>query len=407
MQKTKILFYDTEINSLNGLRRGLRSKRDQWQLFFASSPEEVGRILEQEKPLIFVADISDRLNRGIHLLKEAEQKVPGLIRIGISSETEDKKIFKNIQPTHQLLAKPFEIESLIRMLEGAISLQGKLDNSKLKEIIDKIEKLPGIPKAYYEIMDALNDEHHSLRDIGKVIEQDINTTGQLLKIVNSAYFGLFRNVTSVPHAVNLLGLNLVRNLVLGLSIFKGNQYGKPLDAAIEAIWKHSLLVAAFSRTMAQSDPDFADKHEFLFSAGILHDVGKLILLIAYRESYLTLLQKAKEQGIYSWELERREYGFDHTDAGGYLLGLWGLPDELVQVVIESHQFLAAHDKGKLPIAAILQCADALGQERKSDKSISFKDMLRPELLNMLEREGKLELWQTAAVDFINKGKSDE
>jgi len=362
-QKTHILFYDPEENILAGLKRALHTLRRQWHMDFISHMEQAEHILLQQKPDVLVTDVSRSHKHGLLLLQKAKQSVPATIRIGISAETDDTTAIQALRPTHRFLAKPFEMEELKNIILRALFLRDKIHNPLVKNFVGRMEKLPSPPHLLQQINEALNQEDVSLKKIAALIENDINITSQLLKIVNSAYFGLFREVTSVQQSVSLLGLELIKNLILGISLFKGFDCAPGVRPLVEQVWQHSLTVARIMQQIVRMEHSDTNLESTAFGLGILHDAGKLIFAQILKEDYVQLFEQARRNNRPLWQMEKEQYGLTHADAGAYLFGLWGLPDILVDAVAESHD-CETTESGSPYLARILRTADAvlLGRE---------------------------------------------
>jgi len=397
-KKIKVLFFDGEALSLEGLRRGLHVMRKEWTMIFTSQFDQAEQLVAALKIDVIVADISGRAAPGIKLLEQAKKNLPGVIRIGLSAETNENDLAKTIRFTHRFLAKPFAIDDLKNIIERSIILRNRLNNPALETIVARVEKLPSVPRVYRELTQIMSGDDFSINQIAQIIEKDINMTSQILKIVNSAYFGLFKNITSVQRAVNLLGVNLIKNLILGLNIFKGLEYPQKFRPLIERIWPHSLKVAAILQHIVNAEK-IGNLCESAFSLGILHDVGKIIFLLAFGDKYYRLTEKATKENIAVYLLEKEQYGMNHGEVGAYLLGLWGLPEMLVQAVAESHDRLADYNEKHFELFA-LQVADLLEHTHGQPGLSDWDERFLPEALQGLEDRGKSTLWKKIARQVL-------
>lgn len=390
---THILFFDPDENVLRGLKRALYSMRQQWQMEFLPNIEQAEQSLVEHAPDVVVADVSRSTKSGLLLLKKAQQSVPGAIRIGISAETDETTAVQAFNPTHRFLAKPFDITDLKAVILQALSLRSRIVNPRVTNFVSQMDKLPTVPSLLEQINQTLQRENVSLKEIALLVENDINITTQILKIVNSAYFGLFKNISSVQQAVSLLGLDLIKGLILGIDVFKGFTCPAAANPLIERIWQHSLTVARILQRIVVQERRDAHLASTAFSLGILHDVGKLIFLTVLKEEYIELSADASQSGRPMWQIEKERYGLTHADAGAYLLGLWGLPEVLVSAVAESHEYESTTN-GSEYLAKILRTADAIELGRE----ISLPD--DPEEARRMQR------WIETAENLI-KEKSHE
>ena len=201
--------------------------------------------------------------------------------------------------------------------------------------LDKLEDLPAIPNTLVMVLDTLNDPDTSIRALEKILENDPMLATKLLHTANSPYYGLADKVSSISRAVFVLGLNEIRNLVVGLSItgvFSGDLGFEEFDS--RGIWLHSLAVARASRYLgghvAGIDP------EEMFTAGLIHDIGRFLLAIYFKEELRGILALRRSMGISLSDAEGR-YGLTHGELGAYLAQKWGLSDMLKAIIRDHHR----------------------------------------------------------------------
>ena len=194
------------------------------------------------------------------------------------------------------------------------------------------KNLPTIPIVLAKILQLVDAENSSGRDLIAVIEHDQALTGKMLRLANSAFFGQSRKVATIPRAVVLLGFSTVRNLALGVKVWDALGSGIA-KTRLEELWAHAVAVAAAGRSLATriggGDPDEA------FTAGLLHDVGRLVLAMRFRDDYWKAVGGAHEGD----DLETRErelVGVDHAEVGAWILEAWSLPPGIIEAVRAHH-----------------------------------------------------------------------
>jgi len=212
------------------------------------------------------------------------------------------------------------------------------------------KNLPTLPTVLARILHLAESESASGRELIALIEHDQALTGKMLRLANSAFFGQSRRVSTIPRAVALLGLSTVRNLALGVKVWDTLGTGMA-QSRPEELWAHALAVGVAAKTLAArlraGDPDEA------FTAGVLHDVGRLVLAMRFREEYWRVVGDAGEAGA----IERKEaagLGVDHAEVGGWILEAWSLPPTIVEAVRAHH---AADARPGVP--GLLAVADRL------------------------------------------------
>jgi putative nucleotidyltransferase with HDIG domain len=216
-----------------------------------------------------------------------------------------------------------------------------------------------MPTIAARVMQIVNDPHSSAEDVAKFISRDVALTSKVLRLANSAFYGIPRTISSVNSAIVILGFNTIRSLVLSASVLKVFP-SKPGLAAFDrkAFWKHSFMVGIASRMVAQlyRRKKLVDM-ETAFSAGLLHDIGKVILEQYSNEDYLPVLKAARERGIPLVQAEKEMLGLTHADVSGMLVDKWQMPNELRGPIANHHA--PGADKASQEMAGIIHYANHL------------------------------------------------
>jgi len=328
---TRVLFVDDEQRILDGLRRQLRGLRDEWEMEFRTSGADA-LIAMSESPFdVVVSDMKMPGMDGATLLTRVSQEHPETIRIVLSGHSDREAILKSVGPAHQYLAKPCEPEVLRATISRACTLRRILQDEGLKALVSKIDALPSLPSLYEEITTALQDDGASLAEVGKLIKQDIGMSAQILKVVNSAFFGIKREVSDIQTAISYLGLDTIQALVLSGGVFRQFE-GQELELfSLEGLWSHSQKTAHMARALAKAEGMEKPQMDQVFVSAMMHDVGKLVLVAGVPDLYREVLARCSE-GVRTSVAEREVLGANHGEVGGYLMGLWGLPDSVVEGV---------------------------------------------------------------------------
>jgi putative nucleotidyltransferase with HDIG domain len=195
------------------------------------------------------------------------------------------------------------------------------------------KNLPTIPPVLAGIVALIDSDTAGARRLVELIERDQSLTAKLLRLANSAFFGQSRRVSTVPRAILLLGFSTVRNLALGVKVWEALG-GDVTRKRLEELWAHAIAVAVCAKAMAgrlrACDPDEA------FTAGLLHDVGRLVIAVRFRDMYWDAVGGASEADAVE-ERERETFGVDHAEVGGWLLEAWALPPIIVEAVRQHHE----------------------------------------------------------------------
>ena len=249
---------------------------------------------------------------GAELLNRVAKLYPSTIRLILSGQSEQEKILRAIGPAHQFLSKPCDSEVLVKTIERVCDLHERIENRSLQELVSKIDRLPSLPQVYSDLITELNSRDASLDKVAEIIGRDLGMTAKVMQLVNSSFFGLPHHVTCPKHAVSLLGLGIIRPLALTISVF--SQYEDPgigsysLEHAIE----HGLDVALRARQIAQNQSKNPSIVDDSFIAGMLHDIGKLLLVVHCTEMFREVIEVSRRKHIPLWCAEMELIGTTHA-----------------------------------------------------------------------------------------------
>lgn len=211
-----------------------------------------------------------------------------------------------------------------------------MEAEEIFQKLDRITELPTLPVILSRLNAMLSDQNTSISKLKKVIETDQAITSKLLKLVNSAFYGFRSRISNIPHALALLGFNSIRNAIISITVF--DAFSKRTRAGgwnPQEFWKHAMSVAVISRHLAGKSrlaiPDDS------FVAGLLHDIGKLIMAQYFLEKFNRILAVMKEDGKSFAQAEKTDYPpFDHARIGGYIAEKWQFPRSLVEAIQYHH-----------------------------------------------------------------------
>ena len=211
---------------------------------------------------------------------------------------------------------------------------GMPDTSEsLREAIGRIRTLPTLPSIMFQLFETVSDPDASALDLGRLIVADQSLSAALLRVVNSAYYGFYRQIFSVTDAVVILGFAKVRDIALAATAFERlTRVPSPLDRP--QLWRHSLATAMAAERIARLASLAPAKGHFC--AGLLHDLGKVVLSMVHPEAFGKASALARESGMPLWMAEEQALGFNHATAGAALAEHWELPVHLVEAVRLHH-----------------------------------------------------------------------
>jgi len=314
----------------------LHPLRHEWDMSFVESGQEALAVMAQSPFDVVVSDMRMPGMDGAQLLAEVSRLSPHTVRIILSGYSEHETVMRSVKLAHQYLSKPCQPETLKSAVGRALALRELLDDHTLTGVIAGMESLPSLPAMYAEIMAELQSPEASVARVAQIVSKDIGMTAKILQIINSAFFGLPRHVTSAAQAVGLLGLDTIKGLALTLQVLGQFDEKEMRGFPVERLWEHSLAVATSARQIAKlrkSEEGIADD---AFLAGLLHDVGILVLIKHLPIPYGRVLTLMEEKKISQWQAEKEVLGITHAEVGAYLLALWGLPDSIIEAVAYHH-----------------------------------------------------------------------
>ena len=334
--KKRVLFVDDEANLLQGLRRMSYLMRAEWDMEFAENGTQALALLADAPFDIIVSDMRMPGIDGAQLLNEVRQRYPNIVRIILSGHSDREMILRAAKSSHQYLAKPCDGETLLATIARSCALRELLEHEDLRRLVTAMQTLPSPPTLYAEVVEAAQSPHGSLKQIGEIIHRDMSMTAKILQLVNSGFFGLRQRVTTPLQAVSLLGLEIVQMLILSVQIFRTFDQSKLAGLSLNTLWRHSAAVGGCARSIAQGESYDREMVDHAFIAGLLHDVGKVVLAVNLPELYKQTLVLAQTEKIAAEAAERAIFNTTHAEVGAYLLGLWGLPDCIVEALAYHH-----------------------------------------------------------------------
>lgn len=334
--KKRILFVDDEPMVLRGLQRTLRKMRDVWDMAFASSAQEALAILDNNPMDVIISDMKMPEMDGTELLAQVKQRHPHVVRLILSGHVEQETTIKSVRFAHQCLSKPCDVEVLKQTLAKLFALRDILSDESIKKIVSQIESLPSLPAIYTQIMAEMQSDDPSIKNVGAIISRDISMTAKILQVVNSVFFGLPQKISNPQQAVMLLGLETIKSLVLSVKIFSEFSQKKNSWFNLDAIFNHSISVSTHAKAIVKSEKMNQEVINYSLMAGLLHDLGKLILATNFKDTYRQLLTESQNSTHELWELEYETFGTTHAEIGAYLMGLWNLENPIIEAIAFHH-----------------------------------------------------------------------
>lgn len=337
--RQRVLFVDDEPAILEGLRAVLRPQRREWDMVFALGGPAGLLEIESSRFDVVVTDMRMPMLDGAALLTRVKELQPQAVRLVLSGQTDSQTALKSVFTAHQFLAKPCDAEKLRSVVKRCCELNTLLAGSELCALAGDVSVLPAAPTTYLAISRALANPATGIQDVARIVEREPALCAKVLQVVNSAFFGLPRAVSSVSQAATYLGTLTLRDLALAMETVasaRRKHVSVPAMRYLE-FQTNSLAVALLARRFFRADRRRADE---AFVAGMLRDMGHLVLAGRADSS------AAREQ---------------HPALSAYLLGLWGIPHPILEAVAfhERPERIERIEHGSVEVVDVVHTCDAL------------------------------------------------
>lgn len=357
----KILFVDDEPRILEGLQRMLRPQRNEWEMAFAGGGEAALAMLEAQSFDVIVSDMRMPGLDGAALLEAVREKYPGMLRVILSGYTELEASLRAVPVAHQFLLKPCDPDALRLAIGRATSLIETLNSKLLAGLVGSLQDLPSVPRAFGELRTELNESEPSIDKIVKIVERDVAISAKVLQLVNSAFFGVTREVADIRTAVSYLGISILQNLVLSLEAFRSFHPKKPIQGfSLDDFHSHAHLAAK----IAGCAPGKGKLANIAVGAALLHDIGKLVIAERAPQHLERAIKGAQQDKRPLYQIEEELIGVSHAEVGAYLLSLWGLPYALVEAVAHHHHPTRVPPDAKFDLVAMIYLSNLLAHEQE-------------------------------------------
>lgn len=399
----RILFVDDEPKILDGLRRMLRPMRRDWDMAFVESGPAALDLLAGETFEVVVTDMRMPGMDGGQLLRRVMEHYPQTIRIVLSGQADREAILGGVGPIHQYLSKPCDAETLKASLTRACALGELLADESLKQYISQLETLPSLPSLYDEVVSELQSPTASEKMLGQIISKDIGMSAKVLQLVSSAFFGIRSHIPHPAQAVILLGLDTVKILGLSAQVFSRFTPVQTENLPFPAtFWSHSVNVARMAQQIVKAEGAEQRLVDYAFIAGLLHDVGKLVLATYSPRKYEYVLVQALQENIEVRAAEHRIFGpASHAEVGAYLLGLWGLPEFITNTILFHHTPDQYPQQG-CPVLTAVHVANVLENSLLSTQALSKSPELNLDYLAHLGLAERLPVWQDLCLEAVQE-----
>ncbi len=394
--KKRILFVDDEPLEIQQIQRAVSNMGTIWDVVYAASGSEALQQIESSPFDVVVSDMRMPGMDGLEFLNRVRADQPRTLRFILSSFADREMMMACVWGSHQFISKPFAASSLINTIQKALALDAWLSSDTVKNLVAQMQNFPSLPAAYFEVLKRLESPNASVQDVGEAIAKDLAMTAKLLQMVNSAFFGLSQKVTNPSEAVSILGVETVKSILLCIQVFTHFDKISAKNLSLDQLWAHSLSVGNIAKRITLAETGDSKLADEAFTAGLLHDVGKLVFASNLPDQYNQAFELARQNGLPLWQAEEQTFQATHAEVGAYLLGLWAMPIPLVEATAFHHRPGIQEADGFSLLTAV-HVADALDYELRPDaQTLPCGGMDQDYLLKAGLHE-RVEDWRKAAA----------
>lgn len=396
--RKKILFVNDSTKA-QYLQSMFEKMKELWDMQFVEAEADVWNCLTNGNYDVLVLDLKTPEINGITLLQEVSERYPHIVRIIIVGPSDQELVLRAIRSNHKIITQPFNPLSLIGLIDRSCKLREILHNEDLKRFVAGISRLPSLPSLYHQIVDEMQSPKVSVKRIADLIAQDVTMTAKILQLVNSAFFNLPQKIVNPHQAAVLLGIDILKGLILHVHIFSSFQLDPRIkDFSVQSLAKHSILVGKLAREIVLAETNIRDMEENALIAGLLHDIGKLVLL-QDPERFNQVVAHSQERNCDHYHAEYEIMGASHAEIGAYLLDLWGIPEPVVHAIAFHHNPNKSMEKNFSVLTAV-HVANALACRKNPDAN-GFHELDLFYLLSIHKKE-EISKW----IEIYNRVKSE-
>ena len=377
--KKRICFVDGEAQALASLEQAMSGVSGTWDCAFVKSGEEALARLAAEPFDAVVTNLHLPGINGVDLLRETGRLQPGTLRFILGDLADQELVMSGLGGTHQFIARPCPGPALASIVHRSLGLDAWLSTKELRKLVPRLQQLPSLPSTYFELLKQMESPGASTESIAEVVTRDPAATVRLLQVVNSAALALRRKISDPTEAITQLGLDTVRSIVLCVQVFKPRDHPQPAGFSLDALWAHSLSVGTLARELVLRMTRDSRAASDAFAAGLLHDVGRIVLAVNLPQEYSSAVASARQHHRPLDQEEIAQFGATHAQVGAYLLGLWGMPAHLLEATALHHTPNATLTREFGGLTAV-HIADVLAHETEAAlREKTEEDLALPQL----------------------------
>ena len=390
--KKRILFVTKDQALCHGFQSHAAAQAG-WEAQSARTGGEALGLAHQFNFAAVVADVVLADMGGLELLDQFMQRQPSAHRFVLSEVSDTENTVKCMGRPHRHLMQPLSARTLWNALNQAFAHEVWMPSQAVHGLLAQMRHVPSPPSTYFKVVEEIRSPRASLDRIGELIAEDPAITAKVLQFANSAVFGLELRVNQPLEAIAYIGLETTKALVLlAHTVFSFDKV-KMAGFSLEELWRHSLAVGRMAQRIALMENGGLEAAEMAFAGGLLHDIGKLLFYANLPGLFGKTLALAQEEKCAFWEAEGQLFpNAGHAQLGGCLLGMWGLPQPIVEAVALHHGPRQLAGTGFHPLTAV-HVADVFDHEMNPERTVLVPMSIHAGYLAELGLAHRVELWR--------------
>jgi HD-like signal output (HDOD) protein/CheY-like chemotaxis protein len=391
--KKRILFVAKDQALWNEFQAQEPAVTEDWLGQAVSTGQEALALLQTHNFSVVVADFALPDMTGIEMLDQTMRRQPSAHRIIISNVSDTESTVKCVGKPHFHLLKPFGVQTLMNALAQAFAHEIWMPSPAVQALIAQMHQVPSPPTTYFKIVKEIQSPYASIEKIADFIAEDPAVTAKVLQLANSAVFGLELQVNQPLEAIAYIGLETTKALVLLAHTVSSFEKKKLSGYSVESLWTHSVCTGRIAQQVALMEKGGLEMAEQSFAAGLLHDIGKLLLCANLPGLFNKTLALAREEHSNFWEAEAQLFpNAGHAELGAAILNIWGLPKPIIEAVALHHYPRRLSGHGVTPLTAV-HVANIIEHENHPDPSIILPSQINSAYLSELGLAHREEHWR--------------
>lgn len=366
---------------------------DSWNIHFARSGEDGLALCIDNYYDAVIADATLPGMNGPEFLDAFMQQRPRAMRIVTSDLADIEGTMKCIGHAHHHILKPCGGANLYDALRQGLAAERWLPSEGAQSLISQMRHVPSPPDAYFRIVEESNSPRCSLEKIAGHVAEDPAVTAKVMQLANSAVFGLQLHIVHPTEAISFIGLETTKALVLLAHTFSAFDQIDVGDFSVDDLWSHSVRTGNLAQRIALLEDAPIEVVQGAFAAGLLHDIGKLLLAANDPGPFAKACRLAHQLHCNLWEVEARESSkLGHAELGAAILDIWGLPQPITEAIALHHCPWRDKQRTFNPVTAV-HVANIFDHEAHPDLNVFLPPQVNGPYLKELHLEQRPDEWR--------------